>query len=239
MTMFAKIVDVLSEMDVEGAEPEKQLGDDLQMDSQELVCATVDFERIFSVKLADGELTRDMTVGDLAILLARKTAQQAAIGDFDYALCEDTTIRAPLEAVYEALHDAAAWPQKLPHVLGIAMHYDDGRYQEFDMEIDGGAGGRIAVRSVRRCEPGRIRFFQPSPPAFLRHHCGEWILQPLDGDLTLLSTRHEWRLSDAAARLFPSLDGIATPERVRGWLTEHARVALERWKNNLESGATP
>ena len=239
MTLVNKVEDALASMDVEGATQDKLLGDDLEMDSQELLCATLELERLFSVKIEDGELVRDMTLLDLATMISRKISANTALGQFDYTLVEDTTIEAPFEATFEALVDVDTWPEKLPHVRSIVKRYDDGLFQEFDMEVEDGNGGVISVHSVRRCEPGWIRFFQPTPPKFMRHHCGDWILRALSDELTHVLTRHQWRLSDVAEELFPPQDDLSTGERVQNWLAEHARFALKCWKSHLEQGVGP
>ncbi|WP_107652730.1 hypothetical protein [Mesorhizobium helmanticense] len=237
MTLLAKVEDALTSIDVEGGTPDKLLGDDLGMDSQELLCAAVDFEQIFGVKIADGELHRKMSVLDLAMLISRKRVSQRTLGSFDHSLSEDIAINARLEDVYAGLFNFQAWPEKLPHVRSVNTRYNDGVFQEFDMEVLDGKGGVISVRSVRRCEPERIRFFQPQPPKFTRHHCGEWILTALGQDITHVVTRHAWRLAEAACEIFPDEHGVPSAERVRSWLAAHARSALDRWKTCLENGA--
>jgi len=236
MELLQRVQDALASMDVEGALSHSLLGDDLGMDSQELLCAAFEFEKLFTVRIEDHELSRDMSVLDVATLISLKLASRTPIGQFDHVLSEDVTIAAPIEEVYLALFDVGSWPQKLPHVRSICKRYDDGVYQEFDMEVAGSNGAVMSVRSVRRCEPERIRFFQPSPPRFMRHHCGEWILHPLCDDLTHVVTRHEWRLAANADEFFPRQDGAAPATRIEAWLAEHARFALKCWKSQLEGG---
>jgi acyl carrier protein len=236
--MLLKMLEnAFASMDIDGATPDKSLEYDLGMDSQELVCAATQFEKIFGVRIESGDLTRSMSVFDVAIMISRKLALKSRLGTFDYGLYEDIIIKASMEVVYKALFDVYSWPQKLPHVRHIKRRYDDGMFQEFDMEMDGSGGSTISVHSVRRCEPGRIRFFQPTPPKCLRHHCGEWVLNSMIEDLTHVSTWHQWRLADGANAMFPVQDNMATADRVQSWLTEHARFVLDCWKACLEGGA--
>ncbi|HEX8000721.1 MAG TPA: hypothetical protein VF528_20235 [Pyrinomonadaceae bacterium] len=235
MMLLKKLEDALASMDIKDATPEKILSYDLGMDSQELLCATLEMEQIFEVELGSNDLFRDMSVLDVARVISRKLALKSRVGDFDYSLCEDTMIKVPMRVVYDALFDVDTWPEKLPHVRSIEKQYDDGVFQEFDMGIDGANGALITVHSVRHCKPDRIKFFQPSPPKFLRHHCGEWILHPLSEDLTHVFTSHQWRLEDGvAAEMFPAKDGLTTADSVHSWLSEHARFALTCWKSHLE-----
>lgn len=234
MELLNKVQDVFASMNIEDVAADKLLGDDLGMDSQELVCAASDLEKLFLVRIEEDELSRDMSVLNVTTMISRKLATQTPIGNFDDGLSEDITIAAPIDAVYEALFEVGSWPQKLPHVRNVKFRYDDGTYQEFDMDVVGGNGAAMSVRSVRRCQPYRIRFFQPQPPKFMRHHCGEWVLLPLQKGLTHVVTRHEWRLADSADELFFSHAGASPAERVHAWLTEHARFALRCWKSHFE-----
>jgi acyl carrier protein len=235
--LLERVEELLASMDIQEVAPHKLLGDDLAMDSQELVCAAADMEKAFAVKLDDGELHRDMSVLDVVRIISCKLADKVTLGDFTERLSEDTAIAVPIACVYQNLYEVESWPNKLPHVRHVTTRYDDGRFQEFDMEVDGGEGGAISVRSVRCCEPGRIRFFQPSPPRFVRHHCGDWILTSLSRDITHVVTRHRWRLADAAPELFLDRAGVGTAEQIKAWLAGHARFALQCWKSCLETGA--
>jgi acyl carrier protein len=227
--ILQELIALLRELDIEGASPGKVLEDDLGMDSQERLCLSEDIEQRFAVTFGDGELGGEQTVAALAALISRKQLPLPVATAFDGALVEDIVIAAPRGAVWQGLFDVAAWPRKLPHVVAIDINYDDGRYQEFTMDVDGADGRRISVRSVRRCAGDRITFFQPKPPVFLRHHCGEWFFRELDDGLTHLTTMHRWTLAD----------GISAAEgtRIAGLLREHARLALDTWKGILETAA--
>jgi hypothetical protein len=228
--ILQKVCTLLQQVDIEGVTAEKLLEDDLGMDSQERLCFREDIERYMLVSLSDNELHGDLTVGGLAALISRKQLPIPAPVGFDGILIEDVMIAAPLQAVRQALFDVAAWPAKLPHVVAISVAFDDGRYQEFTMDVDGADGKRISVRSVRRCVEDRITFFQPKPPAFLRHHCGEWFFRELDTNLTHLTTVHRWNLADGAT------DEDAS--RIAHLLREHACLALNTWKRILEGAVS-
>ena len=131
------------------------------------------------------------------------------------------------EAAYQGLWRMAQWPQILPHVKSVDVLYDDGRFQEFLMAVES-EQGLLHVRSVRRCEPGvGIRFFQPVPPRFLKHHAGGWRFRSLAPGRCEVTTFHCWNLPDHA-------NGELTAQSARKLLTEHARLALQVWKRHLE-----
>jgi acyl carrier protein len=234
--LYDRVRAALAELDVESSGPDDRLGDDLGMDSQELLCAAVEMERTFEVPIEDGELRRSMRVADVALLISRKLALKSKLPGFDDSSLEEVVIAAASESVYSALHEVDAWPQRLPHVRSISKRYDDGVYQEFDMSVAAADDSVISVHSIRRCGPGAIRFFQPVPPRFMQHHCGDWILHPLDGRTTHVLTRHQWRLSPDAAEHFPADADVSTGDRVRSWISDHSRFALQCWKADLEGG---
>ncbi len=220
---------ILAAMDVENATKEKKLESDLAMDSQEILCLRMDLESAFGIKFTDGEIKRELTVLDVASLISKKRADQLEQGEFQGRLTEDICIEVKADAVYSALFDVATWPGKLPHVKAINLTYDDGFYQEFSMDVDGADGRPISVRSVRRCAPNQISFFQPTPPQFLKHHCGEWFVQPMSDDVTHVTTIHRWNPSGDENHT-----GAENGERIAELLREHARFALSSWKNILE-----
>jgi hypothetical protein len=102
--------------------------------------------------------------------------------------------------------------------------YDDGRYQEFWMTVKAeNDGAPLRVRSVRNCTPGVIEFFQPEPPAFLRHHGGIWRFRPLDDDATEVQITHVWNLDpETAAQIFPADEEGSTEEKVTRTLAGHS-----------------
>ena len=235
--IVTQLQSVFASMDIEEAAPGMLLGDDLGMDSQELLCATVDLADAFSVAIDDGELHREMRLLDVAALIASKLAPAGPKGRFDDGQMDATIIEASADAVYDALFNFRDWPERLPHVRAVNSHYDDGTFQEFDMEVEGANGDIIDVRSVRRCEPGRISFFQPKPPRFLRHHCGDWVIRSLDDNVTHVLARHQWQQSEDACAHFSASDKNAAGQDIRALLGEHARFALACWKANLEGRA--
>jgi acyl carrier protein/ribosome-associated toxin RatA of RatAB toxin-antitoxin module len=207
---------------------------DLGMDSQEIVDLTCEIERSFSIELGPKEFTRNMSLADVAAIIER--ASNPAAQESEEGLEESIVIAAEPDVVYGYLHRMADWPRLLPHVDDIRVIYDDGRYQEFTMAVQGADGSPVHVRSVRRCESPNIAFFQPEPPVFLRRHRGGWRFEPLEDGSCRVVTFHRWILSDRAAELYGP-DPETARERVRQLLTEHARLALVSWKSIIEGAA--
>lgn len=152
-------------------------------------------------------------------------------GCFEHSCVGAEHISAPVADVVRRLHDVAAWPQFLPHVLDIEVRYDDGQYQEFIMVVASETGGEpLRVRSVRNCRAREIEFFQPEPPAFLRHHGGRWVFTEDAGGCRVEVT-HVWNLADDVAEAqFPPTDQASTAEQVSHLLASHSRLTLQGWK---------
>lgn len=145
-----------------------------------------------------------------------------------HSLEEKIVINRPFEEVYCYLKDVKAWPHYLPHVKNIDLLYDDGQYQEFYMDVLSENGELLKVRSIRRCiDSDSISFFQPTPPAFLKHHSGHWKFTAIAPNQCEVTTTHQWDLPDQPSQHL-------TPDHIHRLLSEHARLAITTWKNVLE-----
>lgn len=154
------------------------------------------------------------------------------------SLTEEMTIAAPMETVYRHLQAVQQWPRLLPHVEAIDVIYDDGIYQEFYMTVRSDDGTRNKVRSVRKCGPAEITFFQVDPPKFLDRHSGGWKFAETAGEQCVVTTYHQWALNDHAKTVYPPVNGRSAYEQIEKLLRDHARFALTCWKQILEQNAT-
>ena len=241
-----KIVQAFQAIHIHDVREDCRLGDELGMDSQELVSLTCELEQRFAITIPDEHIQRSTTVAQLVDVVGRQLAP--AVGDgtanteaftgapLQGSLSEELVINAPLGIVYGCLHDVREWPRLLPHVEAIEVIYDDNRYQEFYMTVCTADGGQVRVRSIRKCSEAEITFFQPDPPKFLSRHSGAWTFTEGSWNRCLVRTRHEWKLNDEARRLYPPKDGLSPAARVESLLREHARLALTSWKSIIEEG---
>lgn len=158
---------------------------------------------------------------------------------FSHSCVERAVFPVGVDRAYAALLDLTQWERLLPHILKLDVAYDDGRYQEFWMTVRAtGDGSPLTVRSVRNCTPPTIEFFQPEPPAFLRHHGGIWRFAALGGDATEVTITHVWNLHpERAGELFPADGDCSTEERIASTLATHSRITLETWQAILGSEA--
>jgi hypothetical protein len=221
-------------LEVRDASPEKFLESDLGLDFQERLCIREDIEESLHVVISDDDIAPDLTMLDLAGLLSRKLLVTPGQENFEAKLVEDIAILAPPDVVRKALLDVTAWPDLLPFVHDVRLIYDDGLFQEFEAELDGGNGNTVSVRSVRRCEPDHISYFQPQPAGFLKHHCGDWFIRPLAENATHFTVVQRWTRSVKANSMFPPRGELTSAQQVARLLRDQARSALAAWKRSLE-----
>jgi hypothetical protein len=217
-------------IDIHDARPHMRLGEDIGMDSQELVSLACELQSLTGIKVEGYDFKRSMTVAEVTEVLEQKISHELAKS---FSLTEEIYIRAEPKRLSQALWAVENWKDLLPHIEDIQVIYDDGTFQEFWMTVRGVDSSVIKVRSVRKCESERIRFFQPEPPSFLKEHRGEWTWKGAKHGGTGVTTKHEWRLSRKAYAMYPS-EKLTTPERVETLLRGHAKFALENWKAILE-----
>ena len=229
------VIAVFEALDIQGVHEDALLERDLGMDSQEIVSLTAELQERFRIPLEDGVITRKMTVAEVIDLVQRLVDATNAptnlsqpgpsVASSEGSLIEEVMIDAPVEVIYHRLHHVQDWPLLLPHVQAINMVYDDGRYQEFFMNVQGVDGNTVKVRSIRKCEKDEITFFQPEPPKFLAKHSGGWRFKADGMGHCIVTTYHCWSLSDQAGAIFPATN-TSTASQVEQLLREHARLAL-------------
>ena len=106
----------------------------------------------------------------------RVTAERRAeLDELVLSFTDPLFISGAVEDAYDYLYRADLWPERIPHVVGLAMTEDVPNIQFFDMDTAGPDGSVHTVRSVRVClPPGLIVYKQISLPAMLDAHTGHW-----------------------------------------------------------------
>lgn len=95
------------------------------------------------------------------------------------SICFSKTINVDIDYAYQFLSNLSKWQDNLPHCESLKVTYDDGRYQEFSMDIFNKELDKTeSFRSVRFCsnEKKSIQYFQPCPPPIMKMHSGAWLL---------------------------------------------------------------
>jgi aromatase len=140
----------------------------------------------FAVKEVVAGLVNGVTTPDEAMSFMLRTIEDNStkeLAAFKAALERDQRMHEFSESLvitgahkrvaYRLLADLRGWPWLLPHCDAIEVFYDDGRYQEFCMQV------RVAdrtekIRSMRILGDDCIDYFQPEPPPALEEHRGRW-----------------------------------------------------------------
>ena len=89
-------------------------------------------------------------------------------------IVKQITVNTPIETVYDWYADVRKWKDVMDDVLHVAISYDDGRHQEFDMTVQRGSE-QETVHSIRFCYPySSIEIFQTKPPPLFSSMSGKW-----------------------------------------------------------------
>ncbi|MFI6768559.1 SRPBCC family protein [Streptomyces sp. NPDC050355] len=175
---------------------------------------------------------------------AEMTALRAYAEDGIDTLTEITTrisLPHPPDAVYTLLADVAGWPKLLPHCEGLELRHDDGRHQEFVLEVRTAAGAE-AFRSVRHCDAERLSivYFQPEPPPLLLRHEGSWQVRAADDGGSEVVSRHTAVLDAVACeKAFGTAELREHKRRVRDMLDGNSRRTVEACAQALEHRPRP
>ncbi|MFE0193776.1 SRPBCC family protein [Streptomyces sp. NPDC058989] len=171
---------------------------------------------------------------------AEMTALRAYAEDGIDTLTEITTrmsLPHPPDAVYALLADVAGWPKLLPHCEGLELRHDDGRHQEFVLEVQTAAGAET-FRSVRHCDAERLSivYFQPEPPPLLLRHEGSWQVRAAAGGGSEVVSRHTAVLDAVACeKAFGTAELRECKRRVRDLLDGNSRRTVEACARALGS----
>ncbi|MBD0842313.1 SRPBCC family protein [Streptomyces sp. TRM68416] len=95
-----------------------------------------------------------------------------------------------VEDAYAYLYEADKWPERIPHVVALAMDETVPNIQFFDMDTKSSDGSEHTTRSVRICLPNhKIVYKQIQPPKTMDAHTGHWLFTETPEGLVLTS-RH-------------------------------------------------
>ncbi|MEU4117726.1 aromatase/cyclase [Kitasatospora sp. NPDC028055] len=146
----------------------------------------------------------------------RVTAERRAdLDELVLSFTDPLFISGSIEDAYEYLYRADLWPERIPHVVGLAMTEDVPNIQFFGMDTKGPDGTVHTVRSVRICLPSKLIVYkQISLPAMLDAHTGHWrFTQTPEG--VIAEARHTSTIKRSALSL---LGGGTTVGEARRYL---------------------
>lgn len=154
---------------------------------------------------------------ELAALKA--TAELGAEAD-RLQLTFDDTMRSTGTAreLYDFVHDAASWPERLPHVASVSLTENARGVQLLEMDTKTADGSTHTTTSVRVCMPSyKIVYKQTVLPALMTVHTGSWFFED-SADGAVATSRHTVQLKPSAVA--GVLGAGATIEDARDFVRE-------------------
>ncbi len=164
---------------------------------------------------ADRLISRAVDTNSTAELAALRTVAEQGADRSGLLLDFTDTVEVPggdPAAVYAFLHDAAQWPQRLPHVARLELVEDEPGVQVMEMDTRAGDGPVHTTRSVRVCLDGTIVYKQTATPEVMAAHVGRWTVEST-ADGARVSSRHVVVLDPGGVTAALGPDG--TVERAR------------------------
>ncbi|GLR08439.1 hypothetical protein COO59_14280 [Mixta theicola] len=130
--------------------------------------------------------------------------------------------------VYDLLCNVHQWQDILPHCEGVKMIYEDDKYQEFIMNVMGGAGEEC-FRSIRQCDKDamEITYFQPEPPAVLKNHNGRWLVRSSGNGCEIISEHSLHIESEYCSTLFSDDDILRNKQRIKELIMKNSKATVE------------
>ena len=100
------------------------------------------------------------------------------VGELVFSFEDSVLVDGSLDDIYDFLHDAGRWPERLPHVSRLELTEDVPHLQVMVMDTLAKDGSTHTTESVRVCYPGeRIVYKQLVTPSLMAAHVGEWIFE--------------------------------------------------------------
>jgi uncharacterized protein YndB with AHSA1/START domain len=147
---------------------------------------------------------------------------------------DEITIRGPIDKVFRCFWDAELWPVLTPHVKRIEMIERSPSSQRFLMTVE--SNGKSHTLETRRSADNnrRITYVQSRPPAFLRHHRGEWTFS-VEGSDVRVRLLHEAVIDESKLELLDAEDLQGAEATVARNLSANGRLTMSAVKAHVES----
>lgn len=166
----------------------------------------------------------------------RRAAESGADTGLFLEFSDGETVHGPLEAAYDFVNECDRWPERLPHVLRVALTEDEPGLQFMEMDTRSPDGSAHTTASGRVCVPGeRIVYKQTTTPPVMRTHNGEWLFEPAGDGAVRVTSRHTVVIDPEA--LPGAAGGMDLPEvrrKIRETLGANSRATLRAAKRYAE-----
>ncbi|RFS81300.1 cyclase [Actinomadura spongiicola] len=172
----------------------------------------------------------------------RRAAETEAATGLTLEFSDDELVHGPLEAAYDFVNECDKWPERLPHVLRVALTEDEPGLQFMEMDTRSPDGSAHATASGRVCVPGeRIIYKQTTTPPVMRTHNGEWLFEPAGDGAVRVTSRHTVVIDpEALPEAAGGMDLPTVRRKIRETLGANSRATLRaarRYAENERSGA--
>jgi aromatase len=98
--------------------------------------------------------------------------------DLLLSFSDSVTVDSLAQPVYDFLHRAQDWPDRLPHVSRLSLREPTQNIQSMEMDTRAPDGSTHTTRSVRVCfPPHSIVYKQTTPPPLMAAHVGRWTVR--------------------------------------------------------------
>lgn len=168
--------------------------------------------------------------------------QAAERGQDEYDLYVDfadsLTFSGSVRDAYDFIYDAAKWPERLPHVLGLQLREDDDGLQVMRMDTRAKDGSVHTTVSGRVCTPDTsIVYKQTTLPPALKAHNGAWLFAPAPDGAVTVTARHRVILDPDGIAALPSPPASLADARtaVRDSLGANSRATLALARDFIEA----
>jgi aromatase len=118
--------------------------------------------------------------------------------EFVFSFEDAIPISGAAQDVYDFLHQAQSWPDRLPHVARLDLQEPMPNLQVMEMDTRAPDGSVHTTKSIRVCFPStKIVYKQVTPPRLLTAHTGRWLIDETPSG-PFMSSQHTVTLRESA-----------------------------------------
>lgn len=164
------------------------------------------------------------------------------LSELEFSFEDSVRVHGEPADIYAFLHDAADWPQRLPHVADLELREEgDGELQMMSMWTKAKDGSTHLTESARVCFADEAIYYkQTVTPALISAHTGSWLIEPCadaEGGV-LVRALHTVMLTEHAVGMVPAAGDswASTRTFVRESIGGNSRATLGFCKEFAEAG---
>lgn len=171
-------------------------------------------------------------------LTAVKSAAEAIEEGAQFTFANTVEVEGGAEDVYDFLHEARLWQERLPHVARVSVEEETPGMRVVEIDTRAGDGSVRTTTSVRVGEPYRriIHKQQIVRPALMTWHTGRWLIEETGPGTVSVTAEHTVRIDQEQITgvLGEGADLAAAKDFVREALSEDDSVTLDHVKSYAE-----